>query len=126
MNVSEREILNLPVNGRQMSQLMQQAPGAQNAGTGTWNDVRFAGRANQQNAIRFDGVEASAIIDSAPGNIGGLVRANSATNGRALIYDPYSLAVSNTATFVRGSHLAKIGGEIRAIRMRGDQRYGTT
>jgi hypothetical protein len=71
VNVSEREVLNLPVNGRQMSQLMLQAPGSQNAGTGTWNDVRFSGRANQQNVIKFDGVEGSAIIDSAPGNING-------------------------------------------------------
>jgi hypothetical protein len=71
VNVSEREVLNLPVNGRQMSQLMLQAPGSQNAGTGTWNDVRFSGRANQQNVIKYDGVEGSAIIDSAPGNING-------------------------------------------------------
>lgn len=71
VNVSEREVQNLPVNGRQMSQLMLQAPGSQNAGTGTWNDVRFSGRANQQNVIRYDGVEGSAIIDSAPGNING-------------------------------------------------------
>ena len=35
VNVSEREISELPVNGRQMSQLMLQAPGSQNAGTGT-------------------------------------------------------------------------------------------
>src|SRR6185503_19138917 len=53
VNVSEREIQNLPVNGRQMSQLMLQAPGSQNAGQGTWNDVRFSGRANQQNGIKF-------------------------------------------------------------------------
>src|SRR5262245_13915480 len=71
VNVGEREVQNLPINGRQMSQLMLQAPGSQNAGTGTWNDVRFSGRANQQNAIRYDGVEGSAVIDSAPGNING-------------------------------------------------------
>src|SRR6185295_2895307 len=39
VNVSEREVLNLPVNGRQMSQLLLQAPGSQNAGTGTWQDI---------------------------------------------------------------------------------------
>jgi len=71
VNVGEREVENLPVNGRQMSQLMLQAPGSQNAGTGTWNDVRFSGRANQQNAIKFDGVEGSAIIDASPGSING-------------------------------------------------------
>ena len=48
---------------------MLQAPGSQNAGTGTWNDVRFSGRANNQNVIKFDGVEGSAIIDASPGNI---------------------------------------------------------
>lgn len=72
-NVSEREVQNLPVNGRQMSQLMLQAPGSQNAGTGTWNDVRFSGQANQQNVIKFDGVEGSAIIDASPGNVGGQI-----------------------------------------------------
>ena len=73
VNVTEREVQNLPVNGRQMSQLMLQAPGSQNAGTGTWNDVRFSGQANQQNVIKFDGVEGSAIIDASPGNINGQI-----------------------------------------------------
>ena len=54
-----------------MSQLMLQAPGSQNAGTGTWQDIRFSGRAIEQNAIRYDGVEGSAIIDAAPGNLNG-------------------------------------------------------
>jgi hypothetical protein len=66
-NVSEHEVQGLPVNGRQMSQLMLQAPGSSNAGTGTWNDVRFSGRAVEQNAIRYDGVEGSGIIDAMPG-----------------------------------------------------------
>ena len=52
VNVGERDIKDLPVNGRQMSQLMLQAPGSQNAGTGTWQDIRFSGRAVEQNAIR--------------------------------------------------------------------------
>ncbi len=73
VNVTEREVQNLPVNGRQMSQLMLQAPGSQNAGTGTWNDVRFSGQANQQNVIKFDGVEGSAIIDASPGNLNGQI-----------------------------------------------------
>ena len=71
VNLGEREVNNLPVNGRQMSQLMLQAPGSQNAGTGTWSDIRFSGRAVEQNAIRYDGVEGSAIIDASPGNLNG-------------------------------------------------------
>jgi type 1 fimbria pilin len=70
-NVSEREVLELPVNGRQMSQLLLQAPGSQNAGTGTWQDIRFSGRAVEQNVIKYDGVEGSAIIDASPGNVNG-------------------------------------------------------
>lgn len=70
-NVSEREVQGLPVNGRQMSQLMLQAPGSQNAGSGTWQDIRFSGRAVEQNVIRYDGIEGSAIIDAAPGNLNG-------------------------------------------------------
>ncbi len=71
VNVSEREVQSLPINGRQMSQLLLQAPGSQNAGTGTWQDIRFSGRAVEQNVIRYDGVEGSAIIDAAPGNLNG-------------------------------------------------------
>ena len=70
-NVTEREVQGLPVNGRQMSQLLLQAPGAQNAGDGTWQDIRFSGRANEQNVIKYDGVEGSAIIDASPGNANG-------------------------------------------------------
>jgi hypothetical protein len=74
VNLGEREVNNLPVNGRQMSQLMLQAPGSQNAGTGTWSDIRFSGRAVEQNAIRYDGIEGSAIIDASPGNLNGEIR----------------------------------------------------
>jgi carboxypeptidase family protein len=70
-NVSEKEIAELPVNGRQMSQLLLQAPGSQNAGTGTWQDIRFSGRAVEQNVIKYDGIEGSAIIDAAPGTANG-------------------------------------------------------
>jgi Carboxypeptidase regulatory-like domain len=73
VNVSPREVQGLPVNGRQLSQLELQAPGAQNTGAGTFSDIRFSGRANQQNVIRYDGVEGTAIIDASPGNLNGEV-----------------------------------------------------
>ena len=44
-----------------------------NSGTGTFGDIRFSGRAVQQNIIRYDGVEGSAIIDASPGNLNGEV-----------------------------------------------------
>ena len=71
VNVGERDLNNLPVNGRQMSQLHAAGAGIQNSGTGTWQDIRFSGRAVEQNAIRYDGIEGSAIIDAAPGNLNG-------------------------------------------------------
>jgi hypothetical protein len=71
VNVNQREVELLPVNGRQLSQLYLQAPGALNSGTGTFADIRFSGRANQQNVIRYDGVEGTAIIDASPGNLNG-------------------------------------------------------
>jgi hypothetical protein len=72
-NVSQREVEQLPNNGRQLSQFYLQAPGAQNTGTGTFGDIRFSGRANQQNVIRYDGVEGTGIIDASPGNLNGEV-----------------------------------------------------
>jgi hypothetical protein len=70
-NVNAREVGTLPLNGRQLSQLYLLAPGAQTAGGGSFDNIRFSGRANQENAVRFDGVEASSIIDASPGNLNG-------------------------------------------------------
>ena len=71
VNVSEREVASLPLNGRQLSQLYLLAPGAQTAGGGSFDNIRFSGRANQQNAVRFDGIEGSSVIDASPGNLNG-------------------------------------------------------
>lgn len=69
VNISSREVEQLPVNGRNYSQLYVNAPGATNSGTGTFGDLRFNGRANQQNQTKLDGIEASAIFDSSPGYV---------------------------------------------------------
>jgi hypothetical protein len=70
-NVNNREIQNLPINGRQISQLYLLVPGATNSGSGTFDNIRFSGRAVEQNIIRLDGIEATSIIDSSPGNLNG-------------------------------------------------------
>ncbi len=70
-NVNPREVEGLPVNGRQLSQLYLQAPGAVNSGSGTFGDIRFSGRATEQNIVRYDGIEGTAIIDANPGNLNG-------------------------------------------------------
>lgn len=72
-NVNPREIESLPLNGRQLSQLYLQAPGSVNSGSGTYGDIRFNGRAVEQNIIRYDGIEGTAIIDASPGNLNGEV-----------------------------------------------------
>ncbi len=72
-NVNPREVEGLPLNGRQLSQLYLQAPGSVNSGSGTYGDIRFSGRAVQQNEIRYDGIEGTAIIDASPGNLNGEV-----------------------------------------------------
>ena len=72
-NVDVREVQELPLNGRQLSQLYLQAPGSVNSGSGTFGDIRFSGRAVQQNVVRYDGVEGTAIIDASPGNLNGEV-----------------------------------------------------
>ena len=71
VNVTSAEVKELPLNGRQLSQMYLMTPGAVNGGIGTFDNIRFSGRANQQNAIRYDGIEGSAVIDSSPGNING-------------------------------------------------------
>ena len=70
-NVGNREIQNLPINGRQISQLYLLVPGATNSGSGTFDNIRFSGRAVEQNILRLDGIEATSIIDTSPGNLNG-------------------------------------------------------
>ena len=48
---------------------------------------------------------------------GGLVRSNSAQNGRAQPYDPYTLSFIDSLGSLRGNHYIKVGGEVRLIRM---------
>jgi len=69
--VPSREITELPINGRQISQLYLLVPGATNSGSGTFGDIRFSGRAVEQNIIRLDGIESTSIIDTTPGNLNG-------------------------------------------------------
>ena len=76
VNVSEREVAELPLNGRQVSQLYLLTPGAVNSGGGSFDNIRFSGRSNQQNIIRFDGVEGSSIVDASPGNLNGETTSN--------------------------------------------------
>ena len=57
---------------------------------------------------------------------GGLVRANSATNGRGQPYDPYSLSFADNMTATFGNHLAKAGVDVRMIRMETDRLGGIT
>ena len=69
VNISAREVAELPVNGRNYSQLYLNAPGAVNSGTGNFNELRFNGRSNQQNQTKLDGVESTAIFDASPGYV---------------------------------------------------------
>jgi Carboxypeptidase regulatory-like domain len=70
-SVTPREVAQLPINGRQISQLYLLAPGAVNSGGGAFDNIRFSGRSNQQNILRTDGIESTSIIDASPGNLNG-------------------------------------------------------
>ncbi len=67
VNLTPREVQELPVNGRNYSQLQLTTPGAVNVGTGNFNEIRFNGRSNEQNQTRLDGIESTAIFDASPG-----------------------------------------------------------
>src|SRR5437016_10384994 len=45
VNVTSAEVKDLPLNGRQLSQLYLLTPGAVNVGTGTFDNIRFSGQA---------------------------------------------------------------------------------
>ena len=57
---------------------------------------------------------------------GGLVRVNSAGNGRSAPYNPYSLTFADSLNLARGNHFLKTGADVRMIRMATDQQGGIT
>ena len=63
--ISTEQIANLPVNGRDWSQLTLLAPFAQDDGGGDQRTIRFAGRARDDNNFSFDGVDAGGIQEQA-------------------------------------------------------------
>jgi hypothetical protein len=57
----QSQIDNLPVNGRNWSNLLPLTPGATDSGTSDQRTVRFAGHGRDDNNITFDGVDATGI-----------------------------------------------------------------
>src|SRR6185503_13576049 len=66
VNVSPEEVQNLPVNGRNLANLMTLATGATSDGNGGWASVRFNGKSNQQNYLNYDGVDGTYVWDASP------------------------------------------------------------
>src|SRR4029453_5645499 len=118
-NVSERELQGLPVNGRQMSQLMLQAPGSQNGGDGTWQDISFSGRATNQNVVKYDGVEGSAIIDASPGNVNGENRTPSRPQASLENVQEFRVESSNYPA----EHGTGTGGQVSVIPKSGSNSF---
>lgn len=61
--VSGNQIREVPLNGRNWSSLMTQAPGAIDNGQNNQRSIRFAGRGLDDNNFRFDGVDATGIFN---------------------------------------------------------------
>ena len=61
--VSGLQIRDLPINGRSWANLMTQIPGAIDSGSGQQRDIRFVGRGQDDNNYRFDGVDATGILN---------------------------------------------------------------
>ena len=118
-NINAREVAQMPINGRQISQLYLLAPGAQTAGGGSYDNIRFSGRANQQNAVRFDGVEASSIIDASPGNLNGQISSSFRLQASLETVQEFRVESSNyPAEYGTGT-----GGQITIITKSGGNAY---
>jgi outer membrane receptor protein involved in Fe transport len=61
--VGNAQIQAIPLNGRNWASMMSFAPGAVNTGEGSQNNIRFFGRARDDNNWTFDGVDATGVKD---------------------------------------------------------------
>ncbi len=120
--INSREVATLPLNGRQLSQLYLLVPGAQTAGGGSYDNIRFSGMANQQNEIKIDGIEASSIIDASPGNLDGEVSTGFRLQSSLETVEEFNVKSSNyPAEYGTGD-----GGQITVItKSGGNQFHGT-
>jgi hypothetical protein len=118
-NVNEREVAQLPLNGRQVSQLYLLAPGAQTAGSGSFDNIRFSGRANQQNEIRIDGIEATSVLDTSPGNLNGEISSGFRLQSSLEAIQEFRVESSNyPAEFGTGT-----GGQISVVTKSGSNEF---
>lgn len=118
-NVNPREVAGLPLNGRQLSQLYLQAPGAQNTGSGTFGDIRFNGRATEQNAVRYDGIDGSAVIDANPGTLNGEISSPFRLQSSLENVQEFRVESSSyTAEFGTGT-----GGQINVVTKSGGNKF---
>ena len=119
VNVNPREVQGLPLNGRQLSQLYLQAPGAQNTGSGSYGDIRFNGRATEQNAIRYDGIDGTAVIDANPGTLNGELSSPFRLQSSLENVQEFRVESSNyTAEFGTGT-----GGQINVVTKSGGNQF---
>src|SRR5215813_3209683 len=107
--IGEEPVNNLPINGRMISNLYLLAPGAQLSGSGNFGDVRFFGRSNEQNVIRYDGIQAGTVIDSNPADMTGAAGASQFRLSQSLenIQEFHVEASTYAAEFGRGT-----GGQV--------------
>jgi hypothetical protein len=90
-----------------------------NSGSGTFGDIRFAGRATEQNIIRFDGIEGTAIIDANPGTLNGEVSAPFRLQSSLENVQEFRIESSNyPAEFGTGT-----GGQISVITKSGGNQF---
>lgn len=59
--ILNQQVTNLPINGRNWTALLGLVPGAIDSGGANQQTIRFAGRGNDDNNFRFDGVDATGI-----------------------------------------------------------------
>ena len=59
--IVNQQVTNMPINGRNWTALLALVPGAIDSGGENQQTVRFAGRGNDDNNFRFDGVDATGI-----------------------------------------------------------------
>jgi hypothetical protein len=59
--IANQQVTNMPINGRNWTALLALVPGAIDSGGANQQTVRFAGRGNDDNNFRFDGVDATGI-----------------------------------------------------------------
>jgi hypothetical protein len=102
--IENRQLSDIPVNGRNWATLQMLAPGAINVGGGDQHSIRFNGRGLDDNNYTFDGIDATGVQEQAQADRRGAARSTRFRKAEQTLFTAAFSSTCATTYSTRGRH----------------------